>query len=81
DQTHQAIAAFHRLGENWRTAGDRVRFAGHPGFDDAMILLEILVDATGEGGEDLELWQRVREHRPKRREPPTRRTRPRRRRR
>ncbi|TNF75887.1 MAG: polynucleotide adenylyltransferase PcnB [Acidobacteria bacterium] len=81
DQTHQAIAAFHRLGDNWRTAGDRVRFAGHPGFDDALTLLEILVAATGEGGEDLELWQRVREHRPKRRKPPTRRTRPRRRRR
>ncbi|MHC4816152.1 MAG: polynucleotide adenylyltransferase PcnB [Planctomycetota bacterium] len=81
DQTHQAIAAFHRLGDNWRTAGDRVRFAGHPGFDDALTMLEILVDATGEGGEDLELWQKVREHRPKRRKPPTRRTRPRRRRR
>ena len=81
DQTHQAIAAFHRLGESWRTAGDRVRFAGHPGFDDALTLLEILVEATGEGGEDLALWRKVREHRPKRRERSVRRSRPRRRRR
>ena len=81
DQVHQAIAAFHRLGESWRSAADRVRFAGHPGFDDALALLEILVEATGEGGEDLAMWQRVGEHRPKRRERPTRRTRPRRRRR
>lgn len=81
DQAHQAIAAFHRLGEKWRSAGDRVRFAGHPGFDDALTMLEILVDATGEGGEDLALWQKVREHRPKRRERPVRRSRPRRRRR
>jgi poly(A) polymerase len=81
DQVHQAIAAFQRLGENWRSAGDRVRFAGHPGFDDALTLLEILVEATGEGGEDLELWQRVREHRPKRRQRAVRPTRPRRRRR
>ena len=66
DQLHQAIWAFHRFAERWKSAGDRIRFSNHPGFDDALTLLEIMVGATGEGQSNLDLWRKIQEKRPER---------------
>ena len=59
----QAIWSFHRLGEAWRHTAQRVRFAGSPGFDDAVRLLEVLVGATGQGGRELQVWREIRRRR------------------
>ncbi len=48
-----ALHDFNRLCEpGWKSA-ERVRFAHRPGFDDALFLFELLVEATGEGHEEL----------------------------
>ncbi len=80
DQLHQAIWAFHRFADRWKSAGDRIRFAGYPGFDDALTLLEIMVGATGEGEANLDLWRKIQEKRPEK-APRAKVSRPRRRRR
>ncbi len=82
EQMQRALAVFLDLGEPWKSDGHKLRFATRPGFDDALTLLELLVEATGEGQEALEDWRRVQQRRPAvaAREPRTRR-RPRRRRR
>lgn len=52
-----AIYGFQRMCEpSWKKA-ERVRFARKPYFQDALALFEIVVRATGEGGEGLEPWQ------------------------
>ncbi len=78
----QALEGFHRLCEGGFTLSQRKRFAVKSFFDDALMLFEILVRATGEGGEELAEWQETAKQR-KRREPrlEVRRGRPRRRRR
>ncbi|MDA8020357.1 MAG: polynucleotide adenylyltransferase PcnB [Thermoanaerobaculia bacterium] len=62
-----AFEGFHRMcGTQW-TPAQRSRFASKSYFDDALLLFEILVLATGEGHEALEHWQtaqRQRKHRP-----------------
>jgi hypothetical protein len=50
-QVVQAILAFSRMCEPAWTAGERVRFASRPSFADGLWLFELLVEATGEGGE------------------------------
>jgi tRNA nucleotidyltransferase/poly(A) polymerase len=80
DQLHQAIWAFHRFADRWKSAGDRIRFASYPGFDDALTLLEIMVGATGEGEANLHLWRKIQEKRPEK-APRAKVSRPRRRRR
>jgi len=80
DQLHQAIWAFHRFADRWKSAGDRIRFASYPGFDDALTLLEIMVGATGEGKANLDLWRKIQEKRPEK-APRAKVSRPRRRRR
>lgn len=69
DQLHQAIWAFHRFAERWKSTADRIRFSNYPGFDDALTLLDIMVGATGEGEAKLDLWRQIQEKRP---EKPTR---------
>ncbi|MBW2543560.1 MAG: polynucleotide adenylyltransferase PcnB [Deltaproteobacteria bacterium] len=64
DQLHHAVWAFQRFGARWKSAGDRIRFSSHPGFDDALALLEVLVGATGEGRAKLDLWRKVQQQRP-----------------
>jgi poly(A) polymerase len=82
DQLHNAIWAFQRFAERWKSVADRIRFAGHPGFDDALSLLEIMVRATGEGGANLDLWREIQAKRPEKpARPRVRKPRPRRRRR
>ncbi len=83
--TH-VLEGFHRLcGDGW-TSAQRVRFAGKSYFDDALMLFEIVVRATGEGHGVLEHWRHAQRHRPRRPKPMVpdkrrRRRRPRRRRR
>lgn len=80
----QALEGFHRLCDQTWTPGQRVRFASKSYFDDALLLFEILVRATGEGHDALEHWQAARRQRPRRPQPQVetrRRRRPRRRRR
>jgi len=77
----QALEGFHRLCGADFTLSQRKRFAEKSYFDDSLLLFEVLVRATGEGGEELARWQDAAKKR-KRREPrlDVRRGRPRRRR-
>jgi poly(A) polymerase len=56
-QIRQALVAFHRLCEPKWTLAERLRYARRSYFDDALLLFEMLVAATGEGGEALAAWQ------------------------
>ncbi len=77
EQVVQTLMAFVRLGETGWEPAERMRFARKPWFDDALLLFEVLAEATGEAGEELAAWQRVVERRPER--PARERRRPRRR--
>ena len=81
-QMIQALEAFHRLCEGTFTKAQRTRFVSKCYFDDALLLFEILVRATGEGDQVLETWKEAASQR-SHREPQAevRRRRPRRRRR
>ena len=59
-----ALAGFQRLCEPRWSTHERVRFARKPYFDDAVLLFEILVLATGEGHEALEVWRAAARRRP-----------------
>ncbi len=80
------LEGFHRLcGQGW-TPAQRLRFASKSIFDDSLLLFEILVRATGEGHQALNLWEAAKRQRPRRPQPHVevkkrRRRRPRRRRR
>jgi poly(A) polymerase len=56
-QITQALIGFQRLCEPGWKLPDRVRFARKPYFDNALLIFEILAEATGEGFEALEEWQ------------------------
>jgi poly(A) polymerase len=56
-QITQALIGFQRLCEPGWKLPDRVRFARKPYFDNALLIFEILAEATGEGGEALAEWQ------------------------
>jgi len=56
-QIIQALIGFQRLCEPKGKPGERARLARRPYFPDALLLFEILVRATGEGGEALADWQ------------------------
>lgn len=76
----QGLEGFHRLCEGNFTRSQRIRFASKSYFDHALLLFEILVQATGEGHEAFEEWQVAASQR-RRRDPPVEVRRPRRRRR
>ncbi len=63
-QVMHALTGFQRLCEPRWTAPERLRFARKPYFDDALLLFEILVLATGEGQEALEVWRSAARRRP-----------------
>ena len=63
-QVVHALTGFQRLCEPQASTHERVRFARKPYFDDAMLLFEILVLATGEGQEALEAWRAAARRRP-----------------
>ena len=56
-QLNHALVAFHRLCEpGWAPRG-RAQMARRPYFDDGLALFELMVAATGGGGEVLSAWQ------------------------
>jgi poly(A) polymerase len=63
-QVLHALIGFQRLCEPRWSPHERVRFARKPYFDDALLLFEILVQATGEGREALAEWQAAARRRP-----------------
>ncbi|HYN22222.1 MAG TPA: polynucleotide adenylyltransferase PcnB [Thermoanaerobaculia bacterium] len=63
-QIVQALIGFQRLCEPKWTLPERVKFTRKPYFDDARLLFEILVEATGEGHEALEEWDAAARRRP-----------------
>ncbi|HRC86375.1 MAG TPA: polynucleotide adenylyltransferase PcnB [Thermoanaerobaculia bacterium] len=65
----QALSLFQEFGVEPRTPAERVRLARRPSFGDALALLAVLVEATGEGAELLALWRQAYE-RVGRRQPP-----------
>jgi poly(A) polymerase len=56
-QIRQALVGFFRLCEPRWSLPERVRFTRKPYFDDALLLFELLVLATGEGGEAYAEWR------------------------
>jgi poly(A) polymerase len=56
-QIRRALVGFFRLCEPRWSFAERVRFTRRPLFEDALALFELLVLATGEGGEALAEWQ------------------------
>ena len=81
DHLTQALRAFFRLCEPDWDPERRKRFAVHKGFDDALILFEIVTRATGEGDAELAAWRTAWKERPEPKSPPPRRRGRRRRRR
>jgi poly(A) polymerase len=63
-QIYHALLGFQRLCEPSGSPHERVKLARKPYFDDALLLFEILVQATGEGQEALEAWQAAVRRRP-----------------
>jgi poly(A) polymerase len=63
-QVYHALLGFQRLCEPGNSPHERVKLARKPYFDDALLLFEILVRATGEGQEALEGWQAAARRRP-----------------
>jgi len=63
-QVVHALTGFQRLCEPRWSTHERVRFARKPYFDDALLLFEILVLATGEGQEALDVWRAAARRRP-----------------
>jgi poly(A) polymerase len=62
-QLNHALVAFHRLCEpGWAPRG-RLQMARRPYFDDGLALFELMVEATGDGGEALSAWQAAAQHR------------------
>lgn len=64
-----ALEGFHRLCSPKWTPVQRVRFASKSYFEDALVLFEILVRATGEGHEALDHWQTAKRQRRRQPEP------------
>lgn len=63
-QVTQALIGFQRLCEPGWKFPDRVRLTRKAWFNDALLLFEILVEATGEGEEALTEWQAAARRRP-----------------
>ena len=63
-QVYHALMGFQRLCEPVTSAHERLKLARKPYFDDALLLFEILVLATGEGQEALATWQAAARRRP-----------------
>lgn len=66
--TH-VLEGFHRLCSDGWTQAQRVRFASKSYFDDALLLFEIVVRATGDGHQVLKQWRTAQRQRPRRPKP------------
>jgi len=56
-QVLSALHLFQRLIDSSWSPGERLRIARRAGFEDALLLFEILVAATGDGADKLEVWR------------------------
>jgi hypothetical protein len=63
-QTVEALAGFLRLCEPSRNAAERQHAASRSWFRDALWLFELMVEASGEGFEELAQWQAAARRRP-----------------
>jgi poly(A) polymerase len=63
-QIRRDLVGFFRLCEPRWSVAERVRFTRRPHFEDALLLFELLVLATGEGKEALAEWQEAVRRRP-----------------
>ena len=63
-QTLDALNGFLRLCEPHKNASERQHAAARPWFRDALWLFDLLVEATGEGFEELAQWQAAARRRP-----------------
>ncbi|MEZ5333020.1 MAG: polynucleotide adenylyltransferase PcnB [Thermoanaerobaculia bacterium] len=61
EEVSEALSAFHRLGETRWDAAEQARFTRRASFADAVVLFELLVEATGEGAELLGHWRALAE--------------------
>ncbi len=61
-----ALDTFHSLGERRWNVNERIRLARRTSFGDALGLFAMMVEATGEGRQDFEAWERVRREVPAR---------------
>ena len=57
EEVAEAMLAFHRLGETQWDAAEQARFTRKASFADALLLFDVLVQATGEGAELLAYWR------------------------
>jgi hypothetical protein len=64
DHAVQAVLGFQRMRHGKWKDHERVRLSHRAYFDDALLLLELYVAATGRGTENLKRWQRVHQARP-----------------
>ena len=76
-----ALDTFNRLAERKWNVNERIQLARRSSFGDALALLEIMVEATGQGRDEFKAWERVGSQVPSRRAAPSRPRRSRRRRR
>jgi poly(A) polymerase len=58
-QIRHALVGFFRLCEPRLSVAERARLTRRPFFDDALLLFELLVQATGGGAEALDEWQQA----------------------
>jgi len=79
EATRLALDTFSRLAERKWTVNERIQLARRSSFPDALALFEIMVEATGEGGDEFKAWERVGSQVPRRRVAAPRPRRPRRR--
>ena len=63
-QIRHALVGFFRLCEPRWSVPERVRFTRRPFFDDALLLFELLAEATGEGKEAFAVWREAARRRP-----------------
>lgn len=62
-----ALDTFNRLGERKWNVNERIRLARRSSFPDALGLFEVMVEATGQGRDQFEAWERVGREVPRRR--------------
>jgi len=63
-QTSEALTGFLRLCEPHKSGAERLRVAARSFFPEALWLFELLVEATGEGEQELAQWQAAARRRP-----------------
>jgi len=59
EQAQQALTTFLELGRRGWKPAERMRLARRHSFPDALLLLDLMVEATGKNEDELEVWQDV----------------------